>query len=195
MAFKNITFPQLQLLHNVSRTCNDSTVVFSNGNKEFRLRRTKNDLLNWSWPARNMLKQDALILQSFYNEVEGGFYAFKYKDPYDYSWSDYSLKWLDTNRWKVVSNTGSPIYFGTISDCKLNGVSQGSKTISLVNDEPVITVSGSNNASTVTITGTFYFVARFSSNISCSSETFDSNLQAVVISVDSFNLKEVREYA
>lgn len=195
MAFKNQTFPELRLMQGMQRSREDNTVIFGNGNKEYRIRRHSQDPYTWAWPARNLLQADARTLQAFYEDMQGSLYSFKYEDPDDNTWEDLELEWLDTTRWKVVSNTNSPIYHSSDLTAKLNGSPVGALSITVVDEIPIITVPGSNSGSTVTISGTFHYAARFASPISFETVVFDSDGETVLVGLDSFALKEVKEYA
>lgn len=195
MAFSNVTFPDLKLIHGISKSRGDNTIVFGNGFNEYRIRRSPIDPYTWSFPARDLYVDDARELIEFYNNVDGGLYSFKFKDPDDYSWDLFQLTYYKDDKWKVKSNTGSPISYGSISNVYLNGSPQGTHPIILTDDEPYIQVSGSTSGNTVQITGDFVYVARFASALQYSMNALDVNNDTLAVGIGSFELKEVAEHA
>lgn len=195
MAFQDITFPELRLIHGISKSRGDNTVVFGNGYKEYRIRRSTIDPLVWSFPARDLFVDDARELIDFYNDVDGGLDSFKFADPDDKEWKQYRLSHYKDDKWKVTSMSGSPIRFGTITTVYMNGAPIGSATIQLDDDHPYITVAGSSSGTNIQVNGTFFYVARFNSPLTYNYNAFDQNNDTIAAGVESFQLKEVDEYA
>lgn len=197
MAFQNIVFPELKLIHGMSRTRSDRTVVFGNGYNEFRIRRGNIDPLDWSFPGRNMLAADAKTLIDFYNTVNGTLDSFKFKDPSDYKWTLFELEHHSGTAWTLKSNSGSYIYLlnGAIN-IFLNTVGIGStSTVTVINGKPTINVPGSISTDTVQVTGQFYYGARFNSTLSYEVAALDNSNDVVAAVLGTVNLHEVSEYA
>lgn len=195
MAYKDIFFPQLRLIHGISKTRGDNTVVFGNGYKEYRIRRSDIDPLTWTFPPRDLTVEDGRELIDFYNSVDGGLDSFKFKDPDDYQWDRFRLEYYKDDKWKVKSLSGSPIFKGVIINVHLQDVPQGGSVIQLDDTEPYISVPGSTSGSKVEVTGEFSYVVRFATGLSYSYNALDSNNDTLAVGIDSFQLKEVSEYA
>ncbi len=196
MAFINVTFPELRLIHGISRTRGDNTVVFGNGYNEYRIRRSSIDPYNWTYPARDLLVADARELLDFYNSVDGGLGSFKFSDPDDHTWTDLVLEYYKDDKWLVKSNTGSPIFTSDGSPTvKLNGSPVGSAAIQLDDTEPYIIVATSISVDEVKITGDFFYGARFASPLNYSMNALDVNNDTLAAGIGAFTLKEVAEHA
>ena len=195
MAFMNVQFPELRLIHGISKTRGDNTVVFGNGYNEYRIRRSSIDPWTWTYPARDLIVEDAVELVDFYNSVDGGLNSFKFKDPDDYAWDLMTLEFYKDDKWKVKSNLGSPISYGTIISAYLGLVDQGARTILLDDDVPYIQIIGSTSGSNVQISGTFTHVARFASPLTYSMNALDVNNDTLAVGISAFSLKEVDESA
>lgn len=197
MAFQNVVFPELKLIHGMTRTRTDRTQVFGNGYSEFRIRRGLIDPVDWSFPGRALELADARTLIDFYNDVNGTLDSFKFKDPDDYKWTEFQLEYHSGTSWVLKSNSGSYIYLlnGTIS-IELDDVAAGSTgTVTVINGVPTISVGGSNAGSKVEITGQFYYGARFNAPISYEVAALDNNNDTVAAVIGNVQLHEVKEYA
>lgn len=195
MAFQDITFPELRLLHGISKSRGDNTVVFGNGYREYRIRRNKIDPLVWTLPARDLYVDDARELIDFYNDVDGGMDSFKFVDPDDHQWTKYRLSHYKDDKWKVTSMSGSPIRLASVDQVYLNDTPQGPALVQTDDDHPYIIVTGSSSGSRVEVNGSFYYVARFDSPLVYNYNAFDRNNNTLAVGIESFTLKEVNEHA
>ena len=198
MAFQNIVFPELKLVHGMSKVKSDSsTSVFGNGYREYRVKRGNVNPIRWSFPGRALVKSDAQTLIDFYNTVDGISDSFKFKDPDDHKWTLFRLENLSSSLWTVKSNTGSYIFHldGSIN-VYLNDVFHSSVTsVTISNGVPVFNIAGTTSSDKIEVTGRFYYAARFDSSISYDLAALTNNNETAAILLGDVSLKEVPEYA
>ena len=198
MAFQNIVFPELKLVHGMSKVKADSsTSVFGNGYREYRVKRGNVNPIRWSFPGRALVKSDAQTLIDFYNTVDGISDSFKFKDPDDNKWALFQLEHLSTTLWTVKSNTGSHIFHldGSVA-VYLNDVFHSSITsVTTSNGIPVINIAGTSSGDKIELTGSFYYAARFDSGISYDLAALNNNNETTAVLLGDVSLKEVPEYA
>jgi hypothetical protein len=69
MAYQNINFPTLKLIHGFRTSYNLPTTVVSNFAKEYRITRYANSKRTFTFPGRNLKWADWQVLSTFFNTV------------------------------------------------------------------------------------------------------------------------------
>lgn len=197
MAFVNQLFPNPKLIHDLERKIGASTTIIGNGNREYRLQKEANYRTRWKWPQRAMLSTDAQAISTFMSEVANfGLNSFKFKDPYLNSWLETPLLYTGTGTKYYLTSKGTsdthPVYhLGGDIVVKRNGVVT-TYTVVIENDVPMIEVP---LAGTITISGTFYFGARFDqADYSTVMSVLDTNNGPLADTIGDIALIEVFEY-
>jgi hypothetical protein len=162
MAFVNSLFPNMKLIHGLERGVALPTTIVTNGSSEYRLNKLANYRITWKWPARLIKTADRKALALFYTDTaSGSLNSFKFKDPDLNTWSSQAL---------VYSGAGNNFYLRSPLDghpiFHLDGdvvVKSGATTVAhtkvISGGVPYVNVPGYTSG--LTISGTFYFAARF----------------------------------
>lgn len=163
MAFVDQLFPNPRLIHDLERTIGATTIITGNGNREYRIQKQQNYNTAWRWPSRAMYSADAQAIADFYAEVANfGLYSFKFKDPYYNTWIETPLTYTGSGTKYYLTMKGTadthPI-FHIAGDLvvKRNGVTSAYTKV-IENGVPMLELPATG---TVTVSGTFYFAARF----------------------------------
>lgn len=69
MAYQNITFPTLKLVHNLVVERERPTTIISNFSKEYRISRFANTKATYIFPARNLTITDWTIIRNFFETI------------------------------------------------------------------------------------------------------------------------------
>ena len=80
MAYQNINFPTLKLVHGLKKEVGQSTKIISNGNTEYRLSKSQ-ARRRWSFPARALTKADRDTLSTFMLSVSYALDSFNFYCP------------------------------------------------------------------------------------------------------------------
>lgn len=163
MAFVNSLFPNPRLIHDLEREIGAATTIIGNGNQEYRIQKQSNYRIRWKWPSRAMLSVDSQELSQFMAEVANfSLNSFKFKDPYINTWTETQLLYTGVGTKYYLTTKGNqdthPVFhLGGDVVVKKDGVVT-TYTQSNTGGVPVIEVPATG---TITISGTFYFAARF----------------------------------
>lgn len=196
MAFVNSTFPNLKLIHGLQREMILPTTVVTNGSAEYRINRLQNYRLRWTWPSRMMKAEDRKALALFFSDTAlGSLNSFKFKDPDVNTWSSTPLVYSgSSNRFFLRTGIDNHPVFHLDADVVVrSGATPVSFTKTVVNGIPYVTVPGYTSG--LTISGTFYFAARFDqTNLGWASMALNSSNQSIGDQMDDVVLTEVFEY-
>ena len=196
MAFVNVLFPNPKLIHGLQRSSNQPTTIVTNGAAEFRLNKLSNYRITWKWPSRLIKAEDRKAIAIFFSDTaQGGLYSFKFLDPDLNAWTGQSLVYTGSgNNFYLKSPIDNhPIFHLDAGVQVRSGATPVSYTIKVLNGVPVVNVPG--HTSGLTITGTFYFAARFNQpDISWAMAALNSSNQSVGDELSDLSLIEVFEH-
>lgn len=199
MAFINAVFPNPRLIHGIERNFIRPVPVVGNGVIESRIQKLKHYRTQWIWPARSMTKERRDEVFNFImDSMEFGKNSVKFKDPLGSKWNLAQLQYAgSSNLFKLtVRGTDDHPVFHLDSDVSvlLNG-SPAAFTKQMVNGVPCIAVVGANAASSVTISGSFFYAVRLNqSTLSYSAEALNYDNSDFGGAVGDIELLEVFEY-
>jgi hypothetical protein len=162
MAFVNALFPNLKLIHGLERNFNLPTTVVTNGGAEYRLNKLTNYRTTWKWPARLIRAEDRKAMALFYTDTAmGSLYSFKFKDPDLNTWTNTPLVYTgSSNNFFLRSPLDTHPIFNLDADVAIkSGSTVVAHSVVVVNGVPCAHVAGYTSG--LTISGTFYFSARF----------------------------------
>lgn len=199
MAFVDSLFPtsSLRLIHGFQKSIANPTTIVGNAASEYRIKRLKHYRTQWRYPARLLSSADRKVLANFLTDTaEFGLKSFKFKDPDNNQWLDTPLAHVNDHKFALTvrgAGDSHPIFhYGGDVVVKHNGTPV-SATKSVVDGVPVITVPGAT--SNVTISGTFYYAARFAQDeLGWSLEVLDTNNNPAGDNLGDIALIEVFEY-
>lgn len=80
MAYQNINFPTLRLVHGLKKEIGQSTKIISNGNTEYRLSKSQ-ARRRWTFPARALTLADRNTLIGFMKSVDFALDSFNFYCP------------------------------------------------------------------------------------------------------------------
>ena len=80
MAYQNVNFPTLKLVHGLKKEIGQSTKIISNGNTEYRLSKT-NPRRRWTFPSRALTLADRNSIISFAQSVNFALDSFNFYCP------------------------------------------------------------------------------------------------------------------
>jgi len=83
MAYHNIFFPTIKLVHDITKSIYKPTIIVANGYKEYRLQRQSNPRTTWKIPGKSMLSSDIDAITSFLSSVNYGLDSFNFTCPKD----------------------------------------------------------------------------------------------------------------
>ena len=203
MAFINALFPNPKLISGLQVGFMLPTTIVGSGSSEYRIQKLQHFKKKWVWPSRAMSTVDRRIIQNFLiDTARFSLNSFKFLDPDNNNWSNTPLAWASSSSFYLTERGGAdthPIFrYDTNVVVMLNG-SPVSVTQTTFNGLPVIVVPGANSGSNVTISGTFFFAARYDSadfNMSLSALQWSgvgSGSKPFVDTVDNISLIEVFE--
>jgi hypothetical protein len=69
MAYQNISFPTIKLVHGFTVETESPTVVVTNFAKEYRIKRFSQEKQKYIFPGRNLAYADWLTIKSFFDTV------------------------------------------------------------------------------------------------------------------------------
>lgn len=194
--FQNSTFPELKLIHGLQRSYILPTTIVTNGASEYRLNRLSSYRIRWRWPARLIRAEDRKAMATFYTETaKGGLYSFKFKDPDNFSFNATPLVYSgSSNRFFLRSPLDThPIFHLDANVQVLNGSTPVAFTKEVVNGVPYI--NAPTFTSGLTITGTFYYAARFDQgNLDWVMAALNTSNASVADEVADITLLEVFEH-
>ena len=200
MAFQNVVFPNLKLIHGLKKSVSLPVSVVSNGAKEYRISRMQFDKFRWTYPGRLITETDKRSLYQFFKQVNGSLDSFKFQDPAYPDWTGEQLSFSSSpSGWKFnfPGSLNHPLYvYDPSMIVKRNGnVTAWSHFVSSSDGKPYLGISGSSSGDTITVTsGKIYLAARFDSGISWSVDALDENNRPSIVNLDALSLSEVFEY-
>lgn len=170
MAFQNVTFPEIKLKHGISREIVVPVSVTGNGNRELRRKMYRHERFIYTIPARTLLEADKQAIYKFFNQVNYGLDSFMFKDP-TIEFNDSKLSFRSGTTWWLnlpfdSTTAGThPVYNPKLADLwfKKNTVAVTGVTLSYdtTTGLPYVTVPGSVNTDTITVSGPVYITVRF----------------------------------
>lgn len=207
MAFSGLTFPQLKLKHGISKQIIDPIMVTGNGAREVRRKQNKTDRGVWTFPARNISEADKQALVKFFQQTRMGADSFYFQDPTMPVLVDAPMASRSTNTFyfnvpfDAVTPGNHPIVrpVNVGLTVKLNGTPTTNYSFATGTDGlPYIQVTGATPTDTVTVSGAFYLVARFSGTLQYSiaaMQKVDNNCTVVptIVELADFQIIEVFE--
>jgi hypothetical protein len=200
MAFVNTLFPttNLRLIHGLRKTISAPTTIVGNGNSEYRIKKLKNFISSWVYPARILSSVDRKAIALFFTDVaQFGLNSFKYQDPDLCTWVNTPLTYSGADNKFYLTTRGSadthPVFhLGGDIVVKASGTPV-SYTQAYTNNVPTIIVAGATSG--ITISGTFYHCARFDqASMSWSSEVLNSDNSNYGDNLGDISLVEVFEH-
>ena len=205
MPFKNVTFPNLKLIHGLQKSVAEDTTFIKNArqNLEDRVKKSKWPQYSWAYQGRAISRADMEELLAFYNDVEGTHYSFKFSDP------DYP----ELNSALLAHSTGTEWFLNIPYDTNTAGrhpifhVNTGSLSVTVdgspvvinsfsVNSDglPVISVLGTVGTEVVRVSGPFWHAARFNMNLDWSLTALDQSNTPSYVTTNTIQLVERFEY-
>ena len=176
MAFDNVTFPTVPLIHDQRRSVIDPVSILSNGNYEYRVKRQQWEKFAYEVPAQTMTPTQKESVRQFLMQRNNGLNAFKYNDPDLSVWSDVKLSHAGGSNWYLYlpfdsSTAGNthPLFNQTPGDftAEVNSSPASITSYQLVGGVPTFTITGATSAGDdVRLTGTAYFNVRLDSSFS-----------------------------
>ena len=198
MAFQNIVFPALKLIHDFKKQALLPVSVVGNGAAEYRVARMRWEKFTWTYPARAILSTDKLTLYQFYKQTSGALDSFKFVDPDYPAWKGDQLSFNSSTYWNfcLPYSGNHPLFnYDSAMVVKKNGAVT-SYSFSIVNGFPVLSIPGSVSTDVITVaSGTIYLTARFDSAMSWSLAALNSDNTPYVVNLDNLMLIEVFEHA
>lgn len=204
MAFDNVSFPDLTLIHGVTKDIIDPVSVVGNGVVEYRNQRTRWERFNWTLPTQAMREEKRLEIRQFLLARDHSLNSFKFTDPdipelvdaplQYHSGSGNSYWYLSLPIDDSTPSTRHPLFSVTSGlTAKVNGSSETISSYTTSGGVPVIQVANSDNGDTVTISGDITFVVRLDSTLSWTLAALDTDNRSVGIINNQIILKEVFE--
>ena len=80
MAYQNINFPTLKLIHGLKKEIGQTTKIITNGNTEYRVSKS-NPRRRWTFQARTLLKADRDAIIAFAQSVDFALDSFNFYCP------------------------------------------------------------------------------------------------------------------
>ena len=80
MAYQNINFPTLKLVHGLKKEVGQSTKIISNGNTEYRLSKSQ-ARRRWTFPSRALVLADRTAIITFMKSVNFALDSFNFYCP------------------------------------------------------------------------------------------------------------------
>ena len=202
MAFDNVTFPSVALVHDITRQTIDPVSIVGNGYKEYRVSRTKWERYIWTIPTRvlNSTKQSAIA--KFLSEREHSKDAFKFADPLNNTVTDMQLTFRSGTTWWLYcphqgTNTVNPrhpmFHPGTLV-LEVGGTPTAFTTTKTALGA-YVTVTGTNSGSVVTISGDYAHAVRLDSIPTFTAATLTETNAPYLFYSGDLVLSEVWEYA
>lgn len=198
MAFQNIVFPNLKLIHGFKESVELPVSIVGNGNSEQRSARMRFDKFSWSYPSRLVLETDKQELYTFYKQVHGATDSFLFANPARANWNGESLESAGTTKWKfsLPNSFDHPLFNADPALVVLKNGLPATWTLEYLNGYPVLNVPGSNAADDVTVdSGIIYFAARFDGPMSWSMEALKVDNTSFIVNMSDIALTEVFEHA
>lgn len=198
MAFQNIVFPNLKLIHGLKKSALLPVSIVTNGSSEFRIARMRFDKFTWTYPGRVIMAADKLALYNFYKTVHGATDSFKFADPDYPAWTGETLTWSSGTYWKFnfPNSVDHPLFnYDSAMVVKKNG-STVTWAHAIVNGLPYLSIPSAISSDVITVTsGAIYLAARFDQAMSWSLEALDTNNKPYIVNLDNLTLQEVFEHA
>lgn len=196
MAFVNSLFPNPKLVHDLQRAIAQPTTIVSNGSAEFRINKLANYRITWKWPSRLIKVEDRKAIATFYSDTaQGGLYSFKFKDPDLNAWNNTALVYTGSGTKFYLKSPldNHPIFHPDAGVLVKSAGTPVSYTVKVINGVPVVDVPGYTSG--LTITGTFYFAARFAqADLSWALAALNSSNESVGDNLGDIDLAEVFEH-
>lgn len=169
MAFVNSLFPNPRLVSDLQVGYTLPTTIVGSGSSEYRIQKLQNWKKKWTWPSRAMSTTDRRNIQTFITDVaKFSLNSFLFQDPDNNTWNNVQL--LSTgagNTFYLTERGGADVHpiFHPHTDIivKLAGSTVATTFSIATNGRPVLTVPGATTSSVVTISGTFFYAARYDS--------------------------------
>lgn len=121
MAYQNINFPEIKLIHGLNVASERPVTVVSNFAKEYRINRYSQGKLYFTFPSRNMRYSDFLVLASFADTVKDTTDSFNFISPL--SGTTYKVRFVERPTMTVVAmNTLNQPIIVLASEIKLKQV-------------------------------------------------------------------------
>lgn len=207
MAFNNVVFPALKLIHGFSKTISNPVGIVQNGTSEYRLKKSAYSRFSWTYPSRTLVDADKLTLLKFYSDCGGSLTSFKFQDPDMPKFVNQPLTWLKVD----PANSSNSLYafnlpagpgvvgthplfaFDPAMTVKI-GASAKAWTFKLdpATGLPCISVIGTT-ASTLSVNGNIYFSARFDSVMSYTMDALNLDNTTAIATMSDISLIEVFE--
>jgi hypothetical protein len=201
MAFDNVSFPTIKLIHGVQKDVINPIGIVSNGNSEFRIQKASQERYRWVYPARLMLQEDKVELYKFWKQRDRGLNSFKYQDPEYPNFVDAPLEHMTGLQWRHAIPLDSttpgdhPVHnFADDLVVKVDGTVTGFTTGHDANGVPYLSVTGTTGTETVTISGKCELSARFDGDISVSLAALNADNTPSLVNTNDISLIEVFEY-
>ena len=200
MAFDNVVFPVVPLIHDLQRTTIDPVQVFSNGTYEYRVRRQRQEKFSWAIPGQTMSNEQKESVRTFLQERLSGSNTFPYIDPeLSYMTDGLMTHYSGTQFYFNLPNGANagthPLFTSDFSSLTVTvdgGLPIAPTSTGVVNNTiPVIDVPGTNAGSVVRVSGTVYFVVRLDSAFNETILALDCTNTPTYHSVSPIRLMEV----
>lgn len=200
MAFVNTLFPHsnLRLIHGLQKSVSAPTTIVGNANSEYRIKKFKNYITSWRFPARLLSATDRRAIALFFTETaQFGLNSFKFLDPDLNQWALTPLTYTGAANKFYLTTRGNqdthPVFHLGGDVVVRVGSTPTAYTMSVDGGVPVITVAGAT--SNVNISGTFYHAARFDqASMGWSLEALASDNTPYGDNLGDITLQEVFEY-
>lgn len=171
MAFENVTFPFVPLIHDQVREVIDPVSVSSNGTFEYRIRRARWESFIFRVPTQTMTDPQKETVRTFLSKRRAGLNSFKYTDPAYKEFISALLSFNSTTFWNLnlpfdtsTAGTAHPVFkVGTLTATK-NGSPATVLGTSIIAGQPVVQISGSISTDIIKVSGPIFFVVRLDSN-------------------------------
>lgn len=172
MAFDNVVFPTLPLIHDQNREVIDPVAIATNGSYEYRVRRQRWEKFVWRLSTQTMTNAQKEEVRGFLQARNAGLNSFKYTDPELSTLSSALMSHNTGEYWNLAvpldsSTAGTHPIFNPDTSSLTVTVDGSPGTIagfSVLNGVPVIQVTGTTGSEVVRVSGTVYFTVRLGSN-------------------------------
>jgi len=202
MAFDDVVFPTVPLIHDQIRETIDPVSVASNGSYEYRTKRQIWERFVYRISTQTMTTTQKEQIRNFLLARGHGLNSFKYHDPELSLLQDAVLDYNSGTEWNLalpldsttagthplfnLDETGSPALSVTV-----DGSPGTLGSISVISGQPVITVSGTTGTEVVKLSGNAYFTVRLDSNFSETLQALNTSNRPIGHVVNEIRLVEV----
>lgn len=197
--FDNVIFP-LCAVKDVSKSETFPVDIQTDGFNEYRSTPFDWEYYMWKIPSWSIVQEDKDALVSFLRQRKQGLRSFKFIDPDLPRLVNAPMKNLGVNTWLLAvpfdaTTPGThPIFHPSDTiQVRRNGFIVP-HSFAIVNGLPTLTVAGTSNADTLTVSGDIYFAARLDSPFGWTITALNSTNTPAAVRHSEIQLKEVFEY-